>query len=50
MFTYYMMILFTDIIHSPEHRYNIGWVLIASQGITILVSLILVAIDSVKGC
>jgi hypothetical protein len=30
MLTNYMMLLFTDLIHNPEHKYNIGWVLIAT--------------------
>ena len=50
MLTNYMMLLFTDLIHNPEHKYNIGWVLIATQGINILISLTLVVIETVKGC
>jgi hypothetical protein len=50
MITLYTMVLFTEITHDPKERYNIGWLLIGVQGCAIVVSLVLVLVDSIKGC
>jgi len=45
--TMYMMLLFTEIISKPEIRYNIGWLLVGSQGLNIAISLGLVLTDTI---
>lgn len=43
--TYYFMLLFTDLIHDPKHKYSIGWVLISIQATAFIVSILVAIAD-----
>lgn len=47
LITTYLMLLFTEMIHEPQVRYNVGWALAGVQGIAILVSLSLALYDTI---
>jgi hypothetical protein len=45
MLTLYFMLLFTDLIPNPKHRYNIGWILISIQAVATVTCITLAVIE-----